>query len=194
MTVGYLPQQVHFPKEDVSVLEAFRDGLVIGEGKAREELARYLFTGENVFKKVANLSGGEKSRLYLAKLMQTGIYTPQNASNSSVGGNGENSGKINFLILDEPTNHLDIISRENLENALEQFEGTLLIVSHDRYFLNKMATRIVEMTEDGVYSYQATMRITGMKKPKWKHREAAEAMRRKRAAVQKNDGLLLRPL
>lgn len=154
VTVGYLPQQVHFPKEDVSVLEAFRDGLVIGEGKAREELARYLFTGENVFKKVANLSGGEKSRLYLAKLMQTGIYTPQNASNSSVGGNDENSGKINFLILDEPTNHLDIISRENLENALEQFEGTLLIVSHDRYFLNKMATRIVEMTENGVYSYQ----------------------------------------
>lgn len=86
--------------------------------------------------------------------MQTGIYTPQNASNSSVGGNDENSGKINFLILDEPTNHLDIISRENLENALEQFEGTLLIVSHDRYFLNKMATRIVEMTENGVYSYQ----------------------------------------
>ena len=127
---------------------------MIGEGKAREELARYLFTGENVFKKVANLSGGEKSRLYLAKLMQTGIYTPQNTSDSAAGGNGENSGKINFLILDEPTNHLDIISRENLENALEQFEGTLLIVSHDRYFLNKMATRIVEMTENGVYSYQ----------------------------------------
>ena len=140
--IGYLPQQVHFPREDVSVLEAFRDGLVIGEGKAREELSRYLFTGESVFKKVENLSGGEKSRLYLARLMQTGVYTP-----------GENSQGINFLILDEPTNHLDILSRENLETALEQFKGTLLIVSHDRYFLNKMADRMVEITQTGACSY-----------------------------------------
>lgn len=140
--IGYLPQQVHFPREDVSVLEAFREGLVIGEGKAREELSRYLFTGESVFKKVENLSGGEKSRLYLAKLMQTGVYTP-----------GENTQGINFLILDEPTNHLDILSRENLETALERFQGTLLIVSHDRYFLNKMADRMVEMTPDGACSY-----------------------------------------
>ena len=140
--IGYLPQQVRFPREDVSVLEAFRDGLVIGEGKAREELSRYLFTGESVFKKVENLSGGEKSRLYLARLMQTGVYTP-----------GENSQGINFLILDEPTNHLDILSRENLETALEQFKGTLLIVSHDRYFLNKMADRMVEITQTGACSY-----------------------------------------
>ena len=140
--IGYLPQQVHFPKEDVSVLEAFRDGLVIGEGKAREELSRYLFTGESVFKKVENLSGGEKSRLYLARLMQTGVYTP-----------GENTRGINFLILDEPTNHLDILSRENLEAALENFQGTLLIVSHDRYFLNKIADRMVEITQTGACSY-----------------------------------------
>lgn len=140
--IGYLPQQVHFSREDLSVLEAFREGLVIGEGKAREELSRYLFTGESVFKKVENLSGGEKSRLYLAKLMQTGVYTP-----------GENTQGINFLILDEPTNHLDILSRENLETALERFQGTLLIVSHDRYFLNKMADRMVEMTPDGACSY-----------------------------------------
>lgn len=140
--IGYLPQQVHFPREEVSVLEAFRDGLVIGEGKAREELSRYLFTGESVFKKVKNLSGGEKSRLYLAKLMQTGIYTPD-----------ENTQGLNFLILDEPTNHLDITSRENLEAALLQFSGTLLIVSHDRYFLNKMANRIVEISQTGTASY-----------------------------------------
>lgn len=82
--IGYLPQQVRFPREDVSVLEAFRDGLVIGEGKAREELSRYLFTGESVFKKVENLSGGEKSRLYLARLMQTGCILPEKIARASI--------------------------------------------------------------------------------------------------------------
>lgn len=177
VTIGYLPQQVHFPKEDVSVLEAFRDGLVIGEGKAREELSRYLFTGESVFKKVANLSGGEKSRLYLARLMQTGIYTAERTPVYGEGGQGDGSGKINFLILDEPTNHLDITSRENLETALEQFKGTLLIVSHDRYFINKMATRIVEMTEEGICSYQGNYEYYKQEKAK-KEAACGEALRR----------------
>ncbi len=140
--IGYLPQQISFKTEDVTVLEAFREGLVIEEGKAREELSKYLFTKESVFKKVKNLSGGEKSRLYLAKLMQEGVYTPET-----------NTQGLNFLILDEPTNHLDIVSRENLETALQQFGGTILMVSHDRYFLNKMADRIVEITQEGADNY-----------------------------------------
>ena len=88
---------------------------MITEGKAREYLAKYMFYGESVFKKVGTLSGGERSRLKLAVIMFN---------------------DINFLILDEPTNHLDIDSREELESFLKEFQGTILFVSHDRYFIN----------------------------------------------------------
>lgn len=182
VVIGYLPQHVSFLREDRNVLEVFRDGLIMTEGKAREVLSRYLFTGETVFKKVENLSGGEKSRLYLAKLMQTGIYTPK-ADTQGTEESKAGDGKINFLILDEPTNHLDIISRENLENALEQFEGTILTVSHDRYFLNKIATRIVEMSEGGICSYEGgyeSYRCEKAKKP-----AAGGAAQSGRAAVKK---------
>ena len=91
---------------------------------ARDRLGAYLFEGEDVFKTVSSLSGGEQSRLRLCMLMDE---------------------KINLLVLDEPTNHLDIDSREWLEDALEDYEGTLIFVSHDRYFVNKFATRIWEL-------------------------------------------------
>ena len=108
------------------------------EGEIRSLLGAFLFCGEDVFKSVANLSGGEKCRLALAKLMWSGA---------------------NLLILDEPTNHLDINSKEALEAALEDFEGTIISVSHDRYFIDKLATRIVELlpaSRGGILSYPLT--------------------------------------
>ena len=98
------------------------------ETEIRSALAMFLFRGEDVFKKVESLSGGERAKISLLKIMLA---------------------KPNFLILDEPTNHLDITSREVLENALDDFNGTLLVVSHDRYFINKLATKVVHLTHDG---------------------------------------------
>ena len=99
---------------------------------ARDRLGAYLFEGEDVFKTVGSLSGGEQSRLRLCMLMDE---------------------KINLLVLDEPTNHLDIDSREWLEDALEDYEGTLIFVSHDRYFVNKFATRIWELENGQIRDY-----------------------------------------
>ena len=96
---------------------------------------RFLFRGESVFLQISSLSGGEKARLALLKLMLSGA---------------------NVLILDEPTNHLDIESKEVFEEALLDFPGTSIIVSHDRYFLNRIPTRIVELTEKGMDSYLGT--------------------------------------
>lgn len=119
--IGYLSQHMELSSQDGTVLEAFRSEVVMNEGEARNVLAGFLFYGPAVFKKVSQLSGGERMRLRLAQLMHQ---------------------DINFLILDEPTNHLDIDSREVLEEALDDFEGTLLAVSHDRYFLNKLFDKI----------------------------------------------------
>ncbi|MCR5753472.1 MAG: ATP-binding cassette domain-containing protein, partial [Acetatifactor sp.] len=98
----------------------------------RNVLAAFLFTGEEVFKRIEDLSGGERGRVSLAKLMLS---------------------NANFLILDEPTNHLDIMSKEILEDALNHYEGTVLYVSHDRYFINKTAHRILELTEQTFANY-----------------------------------------
>lgn len=105
---------------------------MVPEGEGRRILAGFLFYGEDVFKKVKSLSGGEKSRLRLCIMMQE-----QN----------------NLLILDEPTNHLDIDSREMLEKALENFNGTIIFISHDRYFINKLAERIVELDNKKLIEY-----------------------------------------
>lgn len=119
--IGYLSQHMELPNKGGSVLDAFRSEVIMNEGEARNVLAGFLFYGPAVFKKVSQLSGGERMRLRLAQLMHQ---------------------DLNFLILDEPTNHLDIDSREVLEEALEGFEGTLLAVSHDRYFLNKLFDKV----------------------------------------------------
>lgn len=129
--VAYLPQIVTFDEPGLSMLEVVRNELKIDEGSARNLLARFLFTGDEVFKPVGSLSGGEKSRLKLCILMQR---------------------DVNFLILDEPTNHLDIASREWIEEVLSEFEGTILFISHDRYFIRKFANVVCEL-EDGMLYY-----------------------------------------
>ncbi|MEW9095791.1 MAG: ribosomal protection-like ABC-F family protein [Clostridiaceae bacterium] len=130
--IGYLPQNVIFDNENLTVLETFREGMTISEGAARGILAKFLFYGESVFKKVKGLSGGEKSRLKLCKLIQN---------------------DINLLILDEPTNHLDIDSREMLEEALMEFKGTIFFISHDRFFINKIAEMICEIEDKKIVNY-----------------------------------------
>lgn len=114
---GYLSQQGWEGDPDMTVLEAFREEVPLDAGTARQILARFLFYGHSVFRKIRDLSGGERMRLRLAQLMHR---------------------EVNALILDEPTNHLDIDSREVLEEALRDFRGTILAVSHDRYFLNQL--------------------------------------------------------
>lgn len=130
--LAYLPQNISFSDENMTVLDCFREGISITEGRAREYLAKYMFFGESVFKKTGSLSGGERTRLMLLKLMYN---------------------EVNLLILDEPTNHLDIASREELEAYLGRFEGTLLFISHDRYFINNTANRVVEHINGALVSY-----------------------------------------
>lgn len=122
--IGYIPQEIRFYDEKASVLDIFRNECPSGEGEARKALAGYYFYGSSVFKKADMLSGGEKVLLKLAILVRK---------------------QINFLILDEPTNHIDIEMREMLEESLMDFEGTMLFISHDRYFTHKLADRIVEI-------------------------------------------------
>ncbi len=132
VSIGYLPQSVEFEDEEQTILEHFSRLHNLTTGAARSQLARVLFLKEDVNKKIKFLSGGEKSRLKLCSLTYTGA---------------------NFLILDEPTNHLDIDSREVLEETLMEFPGTLLFVSHDRYFINKVADRIITLTDAGIKIY-----------------------------------------
>ena len=124
---GYLPQIIHFDHPERSLYDTMLYEKNCTPQAARDRLGAFLFQGEDVFKTVGNLSGGEQSRLRLCMLMDE---------------------KINLLILDEPTNHLDIASREWVEAAIEEFEGVLLFVSHDRYFIEKFAERIW-LLEDG---------------------------------------------
>ena len=129
---AYLPQVIHFAHPERSILDTMLYELDITPQSARNRLAAYQFTSEDVFKSVSVLSGGELSRLRLCMLMDE---------------------SINLLILDEPTNHLDIDSREWLEQAVEEFDGTLLFVSHDRYFINRFATRVWELEDHAITDY-----------------------------------------
>ncbi|MBQ9071567.1 MAG: ABC-F family ATP-binding cassette domain-containing protein [Bacilli bacterium] len=122
--LGYIPQEIIFENNNLSILEESRKYFIGDEEHLRSALFKFLFVGENIHKKIKYLSGGEKVRLKLFCLIQN---------------------KYNFLILDEPTNHIDMDTREILENALIDFNGTILFVSHDRYFINKIATNIVEL-------------------------------------------------
>ncbi len=124
---GYLPQTIHFSHPERTLYDTMLYEKNCTPQVARDRLGQFMFSGEDVFKQVKNLSGGEQSRLRLCMLMDE---------------------KINLLILDEPTNHLDIASREWVEAAIEEFEGVLLFVSHDRYFIEKFAERIW-LLEDG---------------------------------------------
>lgn len=131
--IGYLSQHLFSNNDDETIIEAFRNEVRVTEGEARHILARFLFYGHMVFRKVSQLSGGERMRLRLAQLMYQ---------------------DINLLILDEPTNHLDIESREVLEEALEDYNGTILAVSHDRYFLNKLFKKIYWIESREVHCFE----------------------------------------
>ncbi|HJC24116.1 MAG TPA: ABC-F family ATP-binding cassette domain-containing protein [Candidatus Eisenbergiella merdavium] len=129
--IGYYDQEHHVLHPDKTIFEEISDEYpTLTNTEIRNVLAAFLFTGEDVFKQIKMLSGGERGRVSLAKLMLS---------------------EANFLILDEPTNHLDITSKEILEDALNHYNGTVLYVSHDRYFINRTASRILEL-EDGVLS------------------------------------------
>lgn len=147
--VGYLSQHV-YENITYNVLDAFREHVAVTEGEARHILARFLFYGPSVFKKVNQLSGGERMRLRLAQLMYQ---------------------DVNFLVLDEPTNHLDIESREVLEEALEQYNGTILAISHDRYFLNKLFEKTYWIDQKTLFEFAGNY---AWARQKWEERVAEE--------------------
>jgi ABC-type multidrug transport system ATPase subunit len=130
--LAYLPQVMHFDHPERSLYDTMLYEKNCTPQQARDRLGAFLFSGEDVFKTVGTLSGGEQSRLRLCMLMDE---------------------KINLLILDEPTNHLDIASREWVECAIEEYDGTLIFVSHDRYFVDKFATRIWELEDGTIRDY-----------------------------------------
>ena len=131
--IGYYDQEHHVLHDEKSLFDEIQDSYpYLNNTQIRNTLAAFLFTGDDVFKRIGDLSGGEKGRVSLAKLMLS---------------------DANFLILDEPTNHLDITSKEILESAVAGYEGTVLYVSHDRYFINKTATRILDLTHGSLVNY-----------------------------------------
>ena len=131
--IGYYDQEHHVLHDEKTLFEEISDDYpTLNNTEIRNTLAAFLFTGDDVFKRIGDLSGGEKGRVSLAKLMLS---------------------DANFLILDEPTNHLDITSKEILETAISGYEGTVLYVSHDRYFINRTATRILDLTHGQMVNY-----------------------------------------
>ncbi len=145
VTIGYYDQEHHVLHSEKTLFEEISDEFpYLNNTQIRNTLAAFLFTGDDVFKKISTLSGGERGRVSLAKLMLS---------------------ESNFLILDEPTNHLDIMSREILETALNSYEGTVLYVSHDRYFINKTATRILELSGQTLTNYLGNYDYYLEKKP-----------------------------
>ncbi|MDO4555699.1 MAG: ABC-F family ATP-binding cassette domain-containing protein [Lachnospiraceae bacterium] len=132
--IGYYDQEQQVLHENKTIFDEISDSYPnLTHTRIRSLLAAFLFTGDDVFKPIHSLSGGEKGRVSLAKLMLS---------------------NANFLILDEPTNHLDLYSKEILEDAIRHYEGTVFYVSHDRYFINKTATRILDLTENGLVNYK----------------------------------------
>ncbi len=178
--VGYYDQEHHVLHMDKTIFEEISDAYPnLNNTQIRNVLAAFLFTGDQVFKRIKELSGGERGRVSLAKLMLS---------------------DSNFLILDEPTNHLDMMSKEILEQALNRYTGTILYVSHDRYFINKTATRILELTNQtfinyiGNYDYylekkdllsssssqEETAAEISSQKMDWKRQKEEQALLRKR--------------
>lgn len=170
--IAYLPQIVTFDEPHLTLLDTVRRALIISEERARNLLAGFHFQGEDVYKTVESLSGGERSRLKLCLLMQS---------------------DVNLLILDEPTNHLDIASREWMEEVLEDFEGTILFVSHDRYFIRKFATTVCELEDGRMYSFEGTYE----EYRQWKRYDAQQKQRMEQekgnAAKVKTDSRIKNP-
>ena len=133
VSIGYIPQEIRFENDNETVLEVARKFYDGTETHLRAALAKFYFYGENVFKKVGKLSGGEKVRLKLFELIQK---------------------RANLLILDEPTNHIDIDTKEMLEDALHDYSGTLFFISHDRFFINELAQKVVNIEEEKFKTYQ----------------------------------------
>lgn len=143
--IGYYDQEHHVLNMDKTLFDELQDTYPdMDNTRIRNVLAAFLFTGDDVFKRIKDLSGGERGRVSLAKLMLS---------------------EANFLILDEPTNHLDITSKEILENAIASYTGTVLYVSHDRYFINKTATRILDLTQNHLLNYVGNYDYYVEKKP-----------------------------
>ncbi len=133
VTIGYYDQEHATLNTDKTIFDEISDTYPdLKNTQIRNVLAAFVFTGDDVFKKISSLSGGEKGRVSLAKIMLS---------------------NANFLVLDEPTNHLDLNSKEILENALSSYKGTVLYISHDRYFINATAERVIELTPDGAENY-----------------------------------------
>ena len=138
-----MPQKIEFSDENKSVLETFRFYVAMEEGESRGFLAQFLFYGSDVFRLVKNLSGGQRMRLKLAILMKE---------------------ETNLLILDEPTNHLDIATREVVEDVLADYTGTLLAISHDRYFLDKLFNEILWLTPTDITLFNGNYQWAKKKK------------------------------
>ena len=130
--VGYIPQTITFEDDNATILDVARKSYYGSETHLRASLAKFMFNGENIFKRVGTLSGGEKVRLKLFELMQK---------------------NVNLLIMDEPTNHIDITTQEVLEEALKEYPGTILFISHDRYFINEIAQKILYIEDKGITEY-----------------------------------------
>ena len=132
VSIGYIPQTITFEDDNATILDVARKSYYGSETHLRASLAKFMFNGENVFKRVGTLSGGEKVRLKLFELMQK---------------------NVNLLIMDEPTNHIDITTQEVLEEALKEYPGTILFISHDRYFINEIAEKILYIEDKGIKEY-----------------------------------------
>ena len=132
VSIGYIPQTITFEDDNATILDVARKSYYGSETHLRASLAKFMFNGENVFKRVGTLSGGEKVLLKLFELMQK---------------------NVNLLIMDEPTNHIDITTQEVLEEALKEYPGTILFISHDRYFINEIAQKILYIEDKRIMEY-----------------------------------------
>ncbi|MGE5677359.1 MAG: ABC-F family ATP-binding cassette domain-containing protein [Pseudomonadota bacterium] len=168
--IGYYDQEQESLNYSSTVIDEIWDEYPqLNQGELRTKLAAFLFQGEEVFKEISKLSGGERSRIALLKLMLS---------------------KSNFLLMDEPTNHLDILSKEVLENALANYTGTVLLVSHDRYFLNKVATKIVELKQDSCIQYNGNYAYYLYNREKFENREdELQSVENEEVTANKNDWL-----
>lgn len=169
---AYLPQIVSFENPELTLLEIVQRTLIVSEERARNLLAGFKFTGEDVFKTAESLSGGEKSRLKLCLLMQH---------------------DVNLLILDEPTNHLDIASREWIEEVLEGFDGTILFVSHDRYFIRKFAKTVCELEEGKLYYFDGGYEEYRQWKQYQLQQKQLENQKKSKEEKQKTDSRIKKP-